>query len=252
MKVGVLGDLVADLDGTPVVLPSGKPRQILAVLALSANRVVPVPVLKREIWGDRPPRSASTTIQTYILKLRRRLDDASPSRDGGSALATVHGSYRLDIDPSDVDAHAFDTLLHQGQAALRAGDNPCASELLGNALRLWRGAVLADVERGRLLAVEAVRLSENGLIAHEQRIAADLSLGRHSQLVGELTALTERYPTNETLHGQLMIALHRSGSRDGAVRVYRKLRATLAEELGMEPVPSLHRLYLDVLDHTSG
>ncbi|GAA2077403.1 hypothetical protein GCM10009801_33480 [Streptomyces albiaxialis] len=250
MLIRVLGTLHAETAGVPIVPSAAKPRQILALLALNGRRIVPVPDLMEEVWGSDPPRSATTTIQTYILQLRRRLrlalDDGPGPRDK-ELLATRHGGYLLDVDRSDVDALEFDRLAHRGHAAYETGDMAGASGLLSSALALWRGPALADLPHGRHLAIEVTRLEEGRLGALERRIAADLRLGRHNEVLGELCALRGRYPLYENLHALLMIALYQDGRSSDALIAFKRLRGTLVEELGLEPSPHLARLHRAIL-----
>ncbi|MFG3255673.1 BTAD domain-containing putative transcriptional regulator [Streptomyces sp. NPDC048172] len=257
MLIRVLGTLHAETAGVPIVPSAAKPRQILALLALNGRRIVPVPDLMEEVWGADPPRSATTTIQTYILQLRRRLRLALGDGQGEAAprdaardkemLATRHGGYQLDVDPADVDALEFDRLTHQGHAAYETGDMESASRLFTTALGLWRGPALADLPHGRHLAIEVTRLEEGRLSALERRIAADLRLGRHGEVLGELCALRGRYPLYENLHGLLMIAFYQDGRSSDALIAFKRLRGTLVEELGLEPSPHLDRLHQAIL-----
>lgn len=250
VQIELLGPLSAEVGGVSVLPSAGKPRQILALLALQANQVVSVPALMEEIWGAEPPRSAPTTLQTYILQLRRKLKDAGRNRGGREAkaiLVTVHGGYQLAVEPDDVDVHAFEDLVGRGQSALRASDDLAAAKLLGQALDLWRGPALVDVAQGRMVEIEVMRLEESRLGALELRIWADLRLGRHTEVLSELTALTAQHSMHETLHAQFMIALYRSGRPGKALEVFRRLRATLIDELGLEPAPRVQRLHRAIL-----
>lgn len=250
MQIKLLGPFVAHEQQTSIVPSAPKPRQILALLALQANQVVTVPTLMEEIWGERPPRSAATTLQTYILQLRRRLATAFGAERSGSAkevLVTRHGGYLLDVQPGEVDTSEFERTLGLGQAALAAGDDSTASMMLGQALALWRGPALVDVQTGRVLEIEVLRLEEARLGALEGRIAADLRLGRHAGMLSELTVLAARHPMHEGLHAQFMLAQYRSGRAWQALETYQRLRGTLVAELGIEPSARLRRLHGAVL-----
>ncbi|MEU6351709.1 AfsR/SARP family transcriptional regulator [Streptomyces sp. NPDC047072] len=251
MKTRVLGPLTVDYNGRSVVPTAGKPRQILATLALRPGRTVPVDTLIEEVWGDAVPRSAATTLQTYILQLRRKIREAlgdDPGISPKDVLATSYGGYRL-VPPHEVhDLAEFQDLLTRGTRALEAGDAQAASSLLGTALALWRGPALTDVPTGRVLELEVIGMEEARVTALEQRIEADLLLGRHTSLVAELRMLTARHPLNENLCAQLMTALYRAGSPWRALEEFRTLRARLSSELGVEPTPRLQRLHRAVLD----
>ncbi|MDN5383304.1 AfsR/SARP family transcriptional regulator [Streptomyces sp. LB8] len=250
MDIQVLGPLNADINGVSIVPTAGKPRQILALLAFYPGRVMPVPTLMEEIWGTNLPRSAMTTMQTYILQLRRRLGTAMGPDAPGSAkdvLATRHGGYLLQIPPESVDVHRYEQLVAAGQSAFDAGEDERAAGLFRRALDMWQGPALVDVRVGPVLEIEVVRLEESRLGTIERRIDADLRLGRHSELLAELTDLIARHPQHEGLHSQAMVALYRSGRQAAALDVYRRLRARLIEELGVEPSPQLQRLHQAML-----
>ena len=235
MDIKVLGPLEACAGATSIVPSAAKPRQILAVLALQAGRVVPVPTLMEELWGPGLPRSASTTLQTYVLQLRKLLTAGLPAGRAKDVLATRHGGYLLDVPGEAVDAHVYDRLSAAGRRALELGDYEAASRLLGSALDLWRGQALVDVQVGSRLELEVIRLEESRLGVLESRIDADLRLGRHRTVLSELAVLTARNPLHESLCAQFMIALYRSGRQSGALDVYQRLRGTLVSELGVEP-----------------
>jgi DNA-binding SARP family transcriptional activator len=251
VKVRILGPLHAETGGVPVVPTAAKTRQILALLALHPGQPVPVTTLLEEMWGRTPPRSAHTTLQTYILRLRRMLAAALGGPDGPArareVLATGHGGYLLHIAEEDVDALAYQRMAQAGHAAFADGDSELAARLLRGALALWRGPALVDVRAGAALRIQAARLEESRLLATERRVDAELRLGRHSELLAELVELTQRHPTNERLHAQAMVAFYRSGRRSSALELYRGLRRRLIEELGLEPSVQLRRLHQAVL-----
>lgn len=250
VRVEVLGTLCGEAAGVSVLPSASKPRQILALLALNAQHIVPVPVLMEELWGAGPPRSAPTTLQTYILQLRRRLRAAIPETTGvwdKNVLVTRHGGYLLDADPADVDALEFDRLTCAGHTAFEVGDMAAASSSLTAALELWRGPALADVPHGRHLGIEVTRLQESRLGALERRIGADVRLGRHREVLGELCALCERHPLNESLRALQMLAYCADGRSSDALIAYKRLRETLIEELGLEPSPRIQRLHQAIL-----
>jgi SARP family transcriptional regulator, regulator of embCAB operon len=253
MEIRVLGPLTAQENGVSIVPSAGKPRQVLALLAIRANEVMPVLSLMEELWGAEPPRSAPTTLQTYILQLRRRIADLLEKCNPGSGqqakdvLVTRHGGYLLDVAPGSVDAHEFDRLGAAGSQALEAGDDEAAVRLLRQAQDLWRGPALVDVPVGSRLELEVTRLEEDRLGVLERRIGAEMRLGRHHELLSELAVLAAQHPLHEDLQAQYMIALYRSGRPWRALDVYTRLRDTLVGELGLEPSPRLQRLQRAVL-----
>lgn len=250
MQIQILGPLSAEVNGVSIVPTAGKPRQILALLALYPGRVMPVPTLMEEIWGTELPQSALTTLQTYILQLRRRLGTAMGPDTPGSAkdvLATRYGGYLLQIPSETVDVHAYEQLVAQGQLAFEEGDDERAAKAFREALKLWNGPALVDVRVGSILEIEVTRLEESRLVTTERRIDVDLRLGRHAELTAELTDLIARHPQHEGLHSQAMVALYRAGRQATALDVYRRLRRRLIEELGVEPSPQLQRLHQAML-----
>ncbi|WP_079403276.1 AfsR/SARP family transcriptional regulator [Streptomyces sp. 3211] len=276
MDIDVLGALAVRENGISITPTAPKPRQVLALLALHADQVVPVSALIEELWAGEPPRSARTTLQTYVLQLRALIagalergtatgpgpgagDDDTPTgtaagtgagrvvRTAKDILVTLPGGYLLSSGGGTLDVREFDRLAGTGYRAMDAGDFPGAARLLREALALWSGPAFADVQGGIQLDMETRRLEETRLCALDQRIEADLRLGRHRELLAELTVLVTRYRTHENLHGQFMLALHRSGRRGEALDVYQRLRATLVRELGLEPSIALRRLQRSIL-----
>ncbi|WP_406379392.1 BTAD domain-containing putative transcriptional regulator [Streptomyces sp. NBC_01618] len=254
MDIGVLGPCWVMQAGASVVPTAVKPRKVLALLALHPDQVVSVNALVEELWGESPPRSVQTTLQTYILQLRNLISSAVGGHSADlplgakSVLVTESGGYLLDTQGGDVDVAEFDRLSGAGHRALEAGDCTAASALFRQALALWRGPALIDVQCGALLEVEATRLEECRLSILGRRIEADLYLGRHHELIGELSGLAARYPLHEGLHEQLMLALYRAGRRGSSLDVYQRLRAVLGRELGLGPSQSLRNMQRAVLD----
>ncbi|GAA2307784.1 hypothetical protein GCM10010431_29510 [Streptomyces kunmingensis] len=254
VDIDALGALDVRENGVSITPTAPKPRQVLALLALHADQVVPVSVLVEELWGSTPPRSARTTLQTYVLQVRdligvALLRDAAdrPARTSKEVLVTAPGGYMLVSGEGRSDVREFDRLAGLGYRAMDADDYPRAAESLRQALELWTGAPFSGVQTGEQLGMEVKRLEESRLCALDQRIDADLRLGRHRELLAELTVLVSRYRTHESLHAQFMIALYRSGRRGEALGIYRRLRDTLVQELGLEPSARIARLHKSLL-----
>jgi DNA-binding SARP family transcriptional activator len=248
MSIELLGPLSVRLNRVPVMPGAPKPRQILALLALNAGRVVTMSMLTEELWGDRPPPSAPTTVQTYILELRKRMATAMEGgRDPKRVLRTRHDGYLLDPRGSQIDVEEFSRLARIGRAAAEGRDHREAAELLGRALALWRGPALVDVRMGRVLELEAMALEEARIGVLGRRIDADLNLGRHADILGELSALAARHPMNEKFFAQLITALYRAGHIERALKEFQRLRTSLIDELGVEPSAQLQRLQRAVL-----
>lgn len=248
LTIGLLGPLSARLNGKPIAPSAAKQRQVLALLALNAGRVVTVSTLIEELWGDKPPRSYPTTLQTYILQLRNAVAAAAPGDSSARrALGTRHSGYLLEEGACKTDVEEFSNLTRAGRTAVEKGDQRSAAEHLENALGLWRGPALVDVRMGRVLELEVASLEEIRLGALERRIEADLFLGRHADMLGELTLAAARNPMNENLCGFLMLALYRSGHVGRSLEAFHRLRSVLQRELGVEPCPRLQRLQMAIL-----
>jgi DNA-binding SARP family transcriptional activator len=234
-------------------------RQVFTQLAVAAGKMVRVSDMCAELWDGEPPSSAVTVVQTYVVALRKQLARAmgrSTREISNDVLVTHPDAYTLNIDPATVDAHRFETMHRLGSRALAAGRPDVAADHLAEALDLWRGPVLADMRTGPLLELDVTRLTLARLVATEQRIEADLQLGRHYEVLAELADLTARQPLDETLHQQYMLALHRTGRRTKALQVYQRLRSVLSSELGLGPCRSVQRVHQAILradpelDHT--
>lgn len=255
MDIDVLGALRVRENGVSITPSASKPRQVLTLLALHADQVVPAAALIEDLWSAQPPRSARTTLQTYILQLRELIATAlqkdtptAKSRRGPKdVLVTAAGGYRLVSGGGASDVREFERLSNAGYRAMDAGDFSLAAGTLRDALGLWTGTAFADVHTGTQLQMEALRLEESRLCALEQRIEADLRLGRHRELLAELTMLTGRHRAHENLHAQFMLALYRSGRRGEALDAYQRLRGTLVRELALEPSARLRRLQQAIL-----
>jgi DNA-binding SARP family transcriptional activator len=218
---------------------------------MRSNVIVSTAELVEELWGHRPPRSALATLQTYIVQLRKMLatllGSESPN-DVKKILSTEFGGYVLRISPEHFDLELFKTRAQRGSAELMAGNNHVAATELREALSLWRGPVLADVQHGQLLDAHVTRIEQYRLEILEQRIEVDLRLGRHQALLSELNELTTEHPLDENLHAKYILALYRSGQRWKALSVFQELRQTLIDELGLGLNSSLTRLHHAILN----
>jgi DNA-binding SARP family transcriptional activator len=242
VEFGILGPLEVRADGRAVSLGGGKPRAVLAVLALHANRPVSAERLAVALWGEDAPPTAVKTVQVYVARLRKALDDPD-------VLVTTPGGYRLRVRPGELDAEHFERLVAHGREALTAGRAEHAAAELREALELWRGPLLAELASAPFAPDEIARLEEQHLAAVEVRVDADLAAGRHAELVGELQQRTREHPWRERLHGQLLLALYRSGRQAAALEVYRHARDVLVEQLGIEPGAELREMHEAILAH---
>jgi DNA-binding SARP family transcriptional activator/tetratricopeptide (TPR) repeat protein len=243
----ILGPLEARRLGRPLKLGSIKHRMLLAKLLLHANQVLSTDELIDTVWGERPPATVRQSLQNHIAALRRVIESAGTPAGQPRTLLTRDPGYLLQIDPNQLDLHRFRRMVDEGRAALESGDPWTAAGLLHDAVALWRGPILADVAAAGTGWPELAGVDELEISAVETRIEADLGLGRHADLVGELGSLIRRHPLREHLHGQLMLALYRSGRQADALAAYREARRTLVDELGIEPSVRLQRLEQAVL-----
>lgn len=225
---------------TPKVL------QVLALLLARANRIVPTGSLIKELWGDRGPRSAVTTIHTYICQLRK-LIEKNLSVDSSEMLVTQSPGYLLRVEPGQLDLHDFWNLRREGREHLAQGRFTEASLSLRSALSLWVESPLMNVKQGPQLSAFVVKLEEERRNTLQSAIEAEMELGLHRELVPELRSLTTLYPSDEWLHRKLMVALDRSGRRSDALQVYWVLRGTLAAELGLDPAPETQLTHQQLL-----
>lgn len=235
MEFRILGPLEVLVNGDPVSLGGPRPRSVLAVLALHPNHVVSRDRLIDEIWGESPPETAQTALQVHVSQLRKVL--------GADRIETRPPGYRLRLEPKELDVDRFDQLVREARGASAAE----AAEWLREALDLWRGPPLADLD-DMLARPERARLDEERLSALELRVAADLDLGRHVELIPELEGIVREHPLRERLRGQLMVALYRSGRQADALDVYRTGQRLLDEELGLQPGEELRRLERAILE----
>lgn len=244
LELRVLGPVAALSDGLPIDLGTAKERALLALLALNAGKVVSADRIADDLWDGAPPAQASATLRVYVSHLRKAL---SGTISDGELIKTQRPGYLLDVTPDALDATRFEGICRSARAAAAAGDHAGAADSLREALALWRGPALADVADQAFARLEANRLEEARLAALEDRIAADLALGRHAELIGELDVLTAEHPLRERLWAHRITALYRSGRQADALAAYRRLRERLADELGIDPSPELQQLERMVL-----
>ena len=232
----ILGPLdVLDPAGRRIEIAGRKPRALLAILLLHANEVVPVTRLIDGLWGEELPEGAGKALQIYVSRLRKSLGGAA------ALLETRGGGYAVNTERAELDLARFVELEREARRALADGDAAEAAGRLAEALALWRGPPLAEFA-GEAFGHEVARLEERRLAAIEERIDAELALGRHAALVAELGELVEEHPFRERLRAQLMLALARSGRQADALRVYDEGWRKLVDDLGIEPGAALREL----------
>jgi DNA-binding SARP family transcriptional activator len=241
MDFRLLGPLDVRDGEHALALRRGKPRVLLTRLLLEPGRTVSADALIDALWGERPPPTATKALHVYVRGLRQTI--------GAERILTQGSGYQLRVEPEEVDVRRFEALAGRGRAALTAGDPAGGAAQLREALGLWRGAALADAADEPFARGEAARLEDLRLAVLEDRIAADVQLGRHAECVGELERLVAEEPLRERLHGQLMLALYRSGRQADALGAYWRARRVLVDELGLEPGPELQAVERSILAH---
>src|SRR3954465_6748788 len=242
MQFRVLGPVEIETSAGLLELRGAKQRTLLALLLMHPNQVVPRDVLIEGLWGESAGDRAGHSLEAQVSRLRKALLPA-----GNGILQTHATGYRLNVNTENLDALSFERLLEQAGSALERNDASEAAETIKEALALWRGRPFEDVTYQSFARVEIERLEELRLSAVEDRIEAELALGRHAQLIAELEALVRRHPLRERFRGQLMLALYRSGRQADALDAYRRTRPSFVEELGIEPGPALRELERAIL-----
>ena len=244
LAFGVLGPLEVRLDGAAVRVGGPRQRALLGLLLCHANRVVSRDQLIEELLGDQPAATADRMLRVQVSRLRKALDDGN----GQPRLQARPPGYLLRVEDGELDLHAFEQQITAGRQALADGDPARAAGLLREAESLWRGRPLADLEFESFARLEVRRLETLRMQVAEDRIDAELALGRHAVVCPELEQLVTEHPLRERLRGQLMVALYRCGRQADALESYRAGRSLLVEELAVEPSPQLRKLQLAVLE----
>jgi len=244
MEFRILGPLEVIAGGGAVPLGGIKPRILLTVLLLTANKPVSPERLAVALWGDDVAANAVKTVQVHVSRLRKALGEEE-------ILTRTPAGYRLRVREGELDADRFERLIEDGRRLLAAEQVARSAAVLREALSLWRGPPLEDVAYEPFAQGEIARLEEQRLAALEVRVEADLAAGRHDELVGELQRLVTSSPARERLAGQLMLALYRCGRQSEALEVYARTRAFLKDELGLEPGPALKALQRDILEQAT-
>ena len=238
MEFGILGPLEARANDHLLPIRGGKQKALLAILLLNANQVVSSNRLADELWPDEAPESGLNALQARLSQLRKSLYATGVPQP----IVTRAPGYLIQIEPDELDLLRFERLTAQAGSALRKNDAETAADRFRQALALWRGPPLADLEHERFAQAAIVRLEELRMSALAQRIEADLALGRHTDVVGELEMLVREHPLRERMQGQLMLALYRAGRQAEALESYRAARQALVEQVGIEPGAALREL----------
>jgi DNA-binding SARP family transcriptional activator len=239
----ILGPLAVWAGGRRLAHPGERSGALLALLLLNANRVVSIDHLIDELWGEDPPASGAKAVQVRVSQLRKAFVGAGV----GEIILTRPFGYVIELGPDQLDLQKVEHLVSESDRALAAADTARGADLLREAIGLWRGTPLAEFSSAPFARTARARLEDLQLTVIERRIDADLALGRHSELVGELESLTSVHPYREGLRAQLMLALYRSGRQAEALAAYRAARQELLDGLGIEPSRSLQELERRIL-----
>jgi DNA-binding SARP family transcriptional activator len=242
MWIGLLGSLRVRHEDVTLVVSAGKHRSLLAALVTSAGDVVSFDQLAEIVWDGSPPGGSRVSLRNYVMRIRQLLGP-----EAGGRIVTAFPGYLFAAREDEVDLLAFEKLRQDGHAAARAQEWDRASEVLAEALRLFRGTPLADIPSQRLRDAHVPHLAEARLLAQEARIDCDLRLGRSGQVTPEILALAAKFPMREHLQALLMRALHQQGRQADALAAYLNTRQTIVEQLGIEPGRELRDIHQQIL-----
>ncbi|MEU9035627.1 AfsR/SARP family transcriptional regulator [Streptomyces sp. NPDC048352] len=252
MRFNLIGpfEIVTD-DGRTYQPGTPKVCQTLALLLTRPGEIVTAEALIRELWGETPPRSAVTTLQTYVYHARRMFTQERLAPADRCLIVTSPPGYAMQVDESQVDIRVFERLVTRARHELAEDEPARALRTVRQALDLWRGPALSNFPAGDVLAGHVVHLEELRIRAFETRIEAQGRLGRYRESIPELRKLINDYPLNEWFHSRLIAALGAAGRRAEALQAYQKVRRLLADELGLEPSPELRQLHVGLLSPAS-
>jgi SARP family transcriptional regulator, regulator of embCAB operon len=256
MRFHILGPLEVWGARSRLDIPSPQLRTVLAALLLRVNRTVTVDELIDGLWGNAPPARPKVALQMAVSRLRRRLTRTGVRAGDedlteNAALVTRPGGYSLLVPDERLDCLWFEVLVGQARRAADRGDMREAAHGFREALSLWRGRVLSDIQLGGVWETATFGLEEARLSATHDRIEAEFTLGNHAEMIGELTTLSATYPLDERIYHQLMVALVRSRRRGDALNVYHRARRVLVDGLGVEPGAELRQLHEVILRRES-
>lgn len=248
-RFNVLGEFQATVNGRSILPSAAKPRQLLALMAMRPNNVLPVDLLIEELWGSEQPASFKTTLQTYVLQIRRKISEAMApdSCHAKKILMTRYRGYVLRIPSEMTDAWQFQQLARAGLEHLYAGRIEVAATTLASARSSWRGDPLADVDAGVSLSMEISRLNETYRCVTEGWVEAELRRRNHLGVLGEIASLRIQDPLNEFFCGAQIAALYDLGRTSDALETFRVMSKRLDHELGVLPSPYLANLHGSIL-----
>jgi DNA-binding SARP family transcriptional activator len=247
MDIRLLGSFEVQRSGVPLALGGYRQRAVLAILALAPNEPVSADVLAERLWSGAPPKGATGTLQAYVSNLRRALEPDRAPRTAATILTSTSNGYLLVVPEAARDIDRFEADSVAARRAFESGDLTSALGLAQQALARWRGAALSDFADEQFAAADILRLEEARLQTVELHVEARLASGDHADVVAQLRSLTDAHPLRERLRGQLMLALYRCGRQAEALEVARVGRELLAEELGIDPDPTIRALEQAIL-----
>jgi DNA-binding SARP family transcriptional activator len=249
MRYEILGSLRVVRDGDFYTLSARKKEVLLATLLIRPGQIFSTDQLIDELWGDRPPCRATAALHVYISQLRNFLGTHGRTK---SPIVTRSPGYLLDLGSDELDLHVFQRLVREGRSFARAEQHEDAVARFEAALALWHGPALSSVNEGRIIGGFVTWLEELRLECVEMMVASGLALGRDHELIGFLYSLVSEHPLREAFYESLMTALHRTGRRADALRVYQLARDVLRRDLGLEPCRRLRDLHQAVLSDDEG
>lgn len=244
----VLGPVRFGAEGRPVSCGGVRMRTLLAVLLVKSGETVTKDQFYEELWGSRVPAAAENALQALIARLRRQLRESFGVSYVCARLLTRPGGYQLNIDPEDLDVSLFGQLVARSRR-LAGVDTAGCLNALNEALSLWKGRPLQDIQGGPICRGAVLEYEEKWMCAVEEKIRLDIALGNSSQAISELKKLVFLHPWREMFTDMLMVSLYRAGRQAEAIAVYNNTRARLVQELGMEPSPLLQERIRAILNH---
>jgi len=247
LEYRILGPLEVACEGNVAPVRSGKERTLLAALLVRPNAIVSTDELVDALWGEEPPESSANAIQVHVSHLRRAIRAIGPRHGAAQVVVTRSPGYLIRVGPDELDAELFDRLREAGRREIRDGDLVHGSNALRSALALWRGPALSEFMYEPFAQVAIARFEALHRSIWQELIGAELALGHHASVVGELGGLVRSHPLQEDFRAQLMIALYRCGRQADALEVARDTRRVLADELGIDPSMELQRLETAIL-----
>lgn len=251
VQFGLLGAISAVVNGAERTPRAAKVRSVLALMVAQPGSVVTFGDIAEELWGENPPNTAASAVYVYISQLRKLLGPLpGSSAERHPMIESLRPGYRLNVPAECTDLAQFRSLAEAGRQALERQEPAEAARLMREALAVWRGPAMQGIESSGELMRLALGLNEQRASLCEELFDLELALGRHTAVLPKLVEMSRMHPLREHLASQLMLALYRSGQRAEALCTYRKVHATLREELGVDPCQELLEMHHSILAGT--